>query len=82
MTCAAEGGYLAIINNEVEARALSEIYEEMGFEIPSAGTYFTNSAYIGFLDWGQLGEWLTIHGKSRALLSYIILKYNIMSKVT
>ncbi|XP_026323037.1 hemolymph lipopolysaccharide-binding protein [Hyposmocoma kahamanoa] len=62
MTCAAEGGYLVVINSEVEAKAMSELFRKMGHSIPNNGAYETISAHIGFHDWDEHGEWVTIHG--------------------
>lgn len=64
MTCVAEGGYLAVINSEVEAKALSKLYTKLGIRIPNSGNYWNSGAHIGFHDWGEHGEWVTIHGKS------------------
>ncbi|XP_026322914.1 secretory phospholipase A2 receptor-like [Hyposmocoma kahamanoa] len=62
MTCAAEGGYLAVINSDTEAKVLSELYTKMGVPIPYAGEYWTLVAHVGVHDWNEHGEWLTIHG--------------------
>ncbi|CAG5031463.1 unnamed protein product [Parnassius apollo] len=63
MTCAAEGGYLAIINSETEAQLIKEIFAK---HPPASmlGNFWKAAAFVGFHDWNQHGEWLTIHGET------------------
>lgn len=64
MTCAAEGGYLAVPNSEAEAKVLGDMFRNLGIPLPYAGTFFGTTAHIGFHDWSEHGgEWVTIHGK-------------------
>lgn len=62
--CAAEGGYLAIINNDVEATVLSEIFSQIPKDEILVGRpeSWKEVTFIGFYDWGERGEWRTIHG--------------------
>ncbi|XP_047517594.1 macrophage mannose receptor 1-like [Pieris napi] len=60
MACAAEGGYLAIINSDTEAQVAKEIFAKYpGGKI--LGNFWKDVAFIGFHDWGEHGEWLTIN---------------------
>ncbi|CAK1595717.1 unnamed protein product [Parnassius mnemosyne] len=63
MACSAEGGYLAIINSEEEARLIKEIFAK---HPPASllGNIWKAVAFVGFHDWNQHGEWLTIHGET------------------
>ncbi|CAG5031466.1 unnamed protein product [Parnassius apollo] len=63
MTCAAEGGYLAIINSEVEAQVIKEIFAEHPSD-SLQGNFWKDAALVGFHDWKEHGEWLTIHGET------------------
>lgn len=70
MACAAEGGYLAVVNSEVEAKALSELFLKQGIPMLYVGSYVKEVAHIGFHDWSEHGgQWMTIHGKT--WVSYI-----------
>ncbi|XP_059056903.1 uncharacterized protein LOC131850625 [Achroia grisella] len=62
MTCAGEGGHLAIINSAIEAEALKELYAK--YPSNTINCRFKDSAMIGFLDWTQDSVWLTIHGET------------------
>ncbi|XP_049880809.1 C-type mannose receptor 2-like [Pectinophora gossypiella] len=64
MTCMSEGGHLAIINSEVESNILKEIFAKY-----PPGTYAgpeinTDVVFVGFHDWNERGEYLTIHGQT------------------
>ncbi|CAK1546904.1 unnamed protein product [Leptosia nina] len=63
MACAAEGGYLAIINSETEAQILKELFEK---NQPDTLRFTSHSgiAFVGFHDWGERFVWTTIHGQS------------------
>ncbi|XP_022125996.1 uncharacterized protein LOC111000749 [Pieris rapae] len=63
MTCAAEGAYLAIINNDAEAEILKDLFAKH----PDAELRFTHIkdiAFVGFHNWGERNVWTTIHGQS------------------
>ncbi|CAH2106580.1 unnamed protein product [Euphydryas editha] len=60
MTCAAEGGYLAIINSHNEAQHLKKLYEDKYSKIfPDGNEAFV---HIGIMDWDNHGDWRTVHG--------------------
>ncbi|CAH2106821.1 unnamed protein product [Euphydryas editha] len=59
MTCAAEGGYLAIINSEDEAQHLKKLYEENHSKMFPGGRLVI---FIGMKNWDGNGDWRTIHG--------------------
>lgn len=61
MTCMAEGGHLAIINNELEAKVLSELLTKTLDKLIFSKN--RHIASIGFLEWGDGGSWMTIHGE-------------------
>ncbi|CAH0719674.1 unnamed protein product, partial [Brenthis ino] len=66
MTCAAEGGHLAIINSDTEANVLRQIFakhpqDSIKSNLPGI---MKEIAHIGFHDWGERGIWTTIHGSS------------------
>ncbi|CAH2106810.1 unnamed protein product [Euphydryas editha] len=61
MTCTAEGGYLAIINSETEATVIKEIFAKNPASSMS-GIFWKDVAFMGFHDWGEHGEFLTIEG--------------------
>ncbi|CAG5059613.1 unnamed protein product [Parnassius apollo] len=62
MACASEGGHLAIINSDVEAQILKELFAKYPEHKISAVK--KNLAHVGFYDWGERGVWSTIHGQS------------------
>ncbi|CAH0697215.1 unnamed protein product [Spodoptera exigua] len=58
--CSAEGGHLAIINSNVEATVLRELFAKY----PSGtmfGSFRKDFAFVGFHDWGETADWRTIH---------------------
>ncbi|KAJ0180358.1 hypothetical protein K1T71_003762 [Dendrolimus kikuchii] len=61
MTCAAEGGHLAVIDTVGEHLVLKDIFAKH-----PPNTLFNakdrDIAFIGFSDWGKKGTWTTIHG--------------------
>nr|ACN41858.1 immulectin-2a [Manduca sexta] len=63
MTCAAEGGYLTIINSEKEAGIIREIFAQ---HLPASmvGNFWKDMAFVGFHDWGEHGTWLTVQGQT------------------
>lgn len=71
MTCVAEGGYLAIIDDDVEADVIKHIMSEnpdsenFGFK--------KDQVMIGFHDWGHRGaSFMTIHGKFCFIVTNIV----------
>ncbi|CAH0719669.1 unnamed protein product, partial [Brenthis ino] len=69
MTCTAEGGYLAIINSEIESQVIKEIFaKHPGGSMP--GSLWNNDAFMGFHDWGEHGEFLTIQGETLKKAGY------------
>ncbi|KAJ2940077.1 hypothetical protein O0L34_g14113 [Tuta absoluta] len=69
MTCAAEGGYLAIINSETEAQLIRELWAKNP-NIVGVGDYVRDVASVGFHDWNEHGEWRTIHGQTLTEAGY------------
>ncbi|XP_068632226.1 C-type mannose receptor 2-like [Battus philenor] len=63
MTCAAEGGHLVVINSDTEAQVVKELFAKYP-PIKILGNVWKDMAYIGFHDWNEHGEWLTIHGET------------------
>ncbi|CAH2106806.1 unnamed protein product [Euphydryas editha] len=61
MTCTAEGGHLAIINSETESTVILEIFAEYPSD-SIRGTSWQDVAFMGYHDWGEHGEFLTIEG--------------------
>ena len=61
MACSAEGGHLAIINSELEAIVLKELYAKYPVS-KMVGTFRKDVAFIGLHDSGELWDWKTIHG--------------------
>ncbi|XP_045497479.1 C-type mannose receptor 2-like [Colias croceus] len=69
MTCAAEGGYLAIVNSEIEAHVIKELFAKYpGGKM--RGNFWKDIAFLGFHDWGEHGEWLTINGDTLLQAGY------------
>ncbi|XP_041979999.1 C-type mannose receptor 2-like [Aricia agestis] len=69
MTCAAEGGHLAIINSDQEAKVIADIFaRNPSNTIP--GNFYKEVAFIGFHDWNEHGEWLTIEGQTLEQAGY------------
>ncbi|XP_049868659.1 macrophage mannose receptor 1-like isoform X2 [Pectinophora gossypiella] len=65
MACAAEGGHLAIINSQAEATVLSGIFRSVpANDLTKIVGGTVTVAHIGFHDWGEHGDWLTIHGQT------------------
>lgn len=66
MTCAAEGAYLAIPNSFQEATVLKELFaaNPASTILQVNRTLMRDLVHIGFHDWGEKGDWTTIHGKS------------------
>ncbi|XP_045771389.1 macrophage mannose receptor 1-like [Maniola jurtina] len=62
MACAAEGGYLAIINGDSEADYIRKLFVQNPAS-SMVGPFYKEVAYLGFNDWNEHGEWLTIHGE-------------------
>ncbi|KAJ0180361.1 hypothetical protein K1T71_003765 [Dendrolimus kikuchii] len=61
MTCAAEGGHLAVIDTVGEEIVLRDIFAKYP-QNTLFNTVYKDSAHIGFSDWGEIGTWTTIHG--------------------
>ncbi|KOB66830.1 Lipopolysaccharide binding protein, partial [Operophtera brumata] len=62
MTCMAEGAHLAIINSEQESTVLKELFDKNPQSV--IFSKLPDIASIGFLDWGDGGSWMTIHGET------------------
>lgn len=62
--CSAEGGHLAIINSETEAKVLKELFAKYP-AVKMTGIFWKDVAFIGFANWGEQGELRTIHGNIR-----------------
>ncbi|XP_047995348.1 hemolymph lipopolysaccharide-binding protein-like [Leguminivora glycinivorella] len=61
--CSGEGGHLAIINDNVEATAIRDLYGKYP-DSAMPGNFEKQMAHIGVTDWGQQGLWVTIHGET------------------
>ncbi|KAI8435523.1 hypothetical protein MSG28_003819 [Choristoneura fumiferana] len=61
--CAGEGGHLAIINSDVEAQVIKDLYAKNPDSL-MPGAFTKLSSHIGFCDWGERGLWLTIHSQT------------------
>ncbi|CAH1641628.1 unnamed protein product [Spodoptera littoralis] len=61
--CSAEGGHLVIINSDVEATVLSDLFAKYPPET-MIGNFPKAYAMIGFYDWEERGDWRTIHGQT------------------
>nr|QWY13103.1 IML6 [Mythimna separata] len=66
LACASEGGHLAIVNSDTEAQVLKDVFatipgKDIMFGMPAV---FQDVALIGFYDWGERGDWRTIHGQT------------------
>ncbi|CAK1546913.1 unnamed protein product [Leptosia nina] len=69
MACAAEGGHLAIINSETEAQVAKEIFAKYpGGKM--LGHFWKDVAFIGFHDWGEHSDWITLDGKTLTEAGY------------
>ncbi|XP_034830263.1 C-type mannose receptor 2-like [Maniola hyperantus] len=66
MTCAAEGGHLAVVNSETEANVLRELFEKTPANsiISAIPGIMRDIMHVGFHDWSERGVWTTIHGMS------------------
>ncbi|XP_063376606.1 C-type lectin domain family 4 member E-like [Cydia fagiglandana] len=62
--CHAEGGHLAIVNSDVEAEVLKEIFAKNPAKTVT-GAKHDDVAIVGFWKWGDNidGDWLTIYGQ-------------------
>ncbi|XP_063361843.1 C-type mannose receptor 2-like [Cydia amplana] len=61
--CSGEGGHLAIINSDLEAQVIKELYGKNP-DSTMPGNFVKHSSHIGHCDWGERGLWLTIHGQT------------------
>ncbi|KAL0892657.1 hypothetical protein ABMA27_014380 [Loxostege sticticalis] len=68
MTCLGEGGHLAIINSDLEAQVIRDIFSKYPENTIMAS--YTHTASIGFQDWRQRGSWWTIHGQDLSQAGY------------
>ncbi|XP_041984487.1 C-type mannose receptor 2-like [Aricia agestis] len=59
--CSAEGGYLAIPNDRVEAMHLRDLFRD-NLNRAAITTKFKNVMFLGFLDINRDGVWTTVHG--------------------
>ncbi|KAJ8719523.1 hypothetical protein PYW08_011698 [Mythimna loreyi] len=69
MACAAEDAHLAIINSDVEATVLRELFAKYP-ENSLQGAIRKDLAFIGFHDWGELWDFRTIHGQTLTEAGY------------
>lgn len=70
MACSAEGGHLTIINSDTEATVIRELFaKHPGGSM--LGNFWKDVAFVGFHDWNEHGEWLTIHGKDLTLATFV-----------
>ncbi|XP_068631985.1 C-type mannose receptor 2-like [Battus philenor] len=62
MACSAEGGYLAVINSEIEATVLKDAFAR--YPDSKITGDIRDIASIGFHDWNERRVWTTIQGQS------------------
>ncbi|XP_075986756.1 C-type lectin domain family 4 member E-like [Anticarsia gemmatalis] len=67
--CSAEGGHLAIINSQEEAAVLRDIFAKYP-AYKMVGNFWKDVAFVGFFDWGEHGDWRTIHGQTLTEAGY------------
>ncbi|KAJ8709543.1 hypothetical protein PYW08_009547 [Mythimna loreyi] len=70
LACSAEGGHLAIINSDVEATVLRELFAKY----PDAkffGNFRKDYAFLGFYDWGEKWDFRTVHGETLMEAGYV-----------
>ncbi|CAB3222959.1 unnamed protein product [Arctia plantaginis] len=60
--CSAESGHLVIINSEEESKLIGEIYAKYLGKM--VGNFRKDVAFIGFHNWNEGGDWMTIHGQT------------------
>ncbi|CAB3257638.1 unnamed protein product [Arctia plantaginis] len=60
--CQAEGGYLVIINSEVEAQVIRDIWIKYP-AVVMIGPFWKDVAYVGMYNWDESEDWTTIHGQ-------------------
>lgn len=59
--CSAEGGHLAIINNETESQVIRDIFAR--YPPPKmTGNFLNDVAFIGFHNYGESQDWVTVKG--------------------
>ncbi|XP_059056932.1 macrophage mannose receptor 1-like [Achroia grisella] len=68
MTCAAEGGHLAIINSATEAQILKELFAK--YPANKVIAKYTEPVSVGFYDWNKDYTWVTIHGETLSEAGY------------
>ncbi|XP_061711769.1 secretory phospholipase A2 receptor-like [Cydia pomonella] len=69
MTCSVERAHLVVINSDLEAQVLTELVEEYP-EDSMKDALVQEFIYVGVQDWGERGDWQTIHGQSLAKAGY------------
>ena len=62
MICTAEGGYLAIVNNETEIEVLKQLFAKY----PTQTIFSTHKdvAFVGIREWPDERSWYTVHGQT------------------
>ncbi|XP_061713801.1 CD209 antigen-like protein B isoform X1 [Cydia pomonella] len=71
MACTAEGGHLAIINSDTEAKVLADLFAKyQPSSMQSRSPYSGTMVFIGFHDWNEHGEWLTVQGQTLQQAGY------------
>ncbi|KAJ8709542.1 hypothetical protein PYW08_009546 [Mythimna loreyi] len=63
LACTAEGGHLAIINNDAEAAVLRDLFAKYP-DTKFVGNFQKGFAFIGFHNWGETWDWRTVHGET------------------
>ncbi|KAI5651671.1 lectin c-type domain-containing protein [Phthorimaea operculella] len=63
-TCSAEGGYLAIINSEEERIVLENLMMDYPNETIKTNSDCKDDVFIGFYDWSENSEFMTVHGET------------------
>ncbi|XP_063533712.1 hemolymph lipopolysaccharide-binding protein-like [Cydia strobilella] len=71
MACTAEGGHLAVINSGAEAKVLEELFAKNPVgKLQSRAPFGKDIVFIGFHDWNEHGEWLTVQGQTLEQAGY------------
>ncbi|XP_044743739.1 hemolymph lipopolysaccharide-binding protein-like [Chrysoperla carnea] len=68
--CDAEGGYLAILNSELEASILAAVFNTHPSSSLAGYILDKDVAFVGFTDYYKVSEYVTIHGQNIEKVGY------------
>ncbi|XP_072932314.1 macrophage mannose receptor 1-like [Epargyreus clarus] len=63
MACVAEGAHLVIINSDTEAQVIKELFAKHPRN-SYVNIYSDSHAWVGFNNWGEMGEYRTVDGRT------------------